>query len=443
MATLQERNGSFRILFVYHGKRETFTLGRVARDEAESKASQVEYLLMRLKQGLISIPPATGIVDFLLYDGKSAPGPAPIEADSKAITLARLREKYLATHEASLEPSTIATTRLHFRNVAKSLGEGFPVAELSLADLQKHVDRRAKAKGAKGRKLSPTTIRKEIDTLRGAWNWAVKMKLVAGRFPNDGLRFPKTSEKPAFMTKAEIERQIAAGGLTEAEIAEFWDSLYLTVDDLADLLAHVKQAAKHGFLHPMVCFAAHTGARRSEIVRIRLADLDLSGQTVTIRERKRVKGKTTTRRVPLSPHLVDVLKGWLAIHPGGPWLFCHGVSVDRSRTRSRTTGHKGKERARSLKERMAGVKQRGAVAIAALTRDEAHDHLKRVLKDSPWKRLRGWHALRHSFVSACASRGVDQRLVEAWAGHMSPEMSRRYAHLWPSVQQEALAKVFG
>ena len=33
------------------------------------------------------------------------------------------------------------------------------------------------------RRLSPATILKEIVTLRTAWNWGVRMKLIAGRFP--------------------------------------------------------------------------------------------------------------------------------------------------------------------------------------------------------------------------------------------------------------------
>lgn len=57
--------------------------------------------------------------------------------------------------------------------------------------------------------------------------------------------------------------------------------------------------------------------------------------------------------------------------------------------------------------------------------------------------MRGLHTLRHSFVSACASAGVDQRLVEEWAGHMSADMSRRYRHLYPSTQQAAIQGVFG
>jgi hypothetical protein len=49
------------------------------------------------------------------------------------------------------------------------------------------VDRRAKAKGIHGR-LSPATIKKEIVTLRTSWNWGVRMGMIAGRFPNAGLR---------------------------------------------------------------------------------------------------------------------------------------------------------------------------------------------------------------------------------------------------------------
>jgi hypothetical protein len=72
-----------------------------------------------------------------------------------------------------------------------ALGERFPIRELKLADLQGYVDRRTKAKGMGGRRLSPATIKKEIITLRTAWNWAEKMGIVAGRFPYHGLRYPK------------------------------------------------------------------------------------------------------------------------------------------------------------------------------------------------------------------------------------------------------------
>jgi site-specific recombinase XerD len=147
--------------------------------------------------------------------------------------------------------------------------------------------------------------------------------------------------------------------------------------------------------------------------------------------------------VPLTPFLQDVLKAWLAVHPGGPFLFSHAVTVARSKKRSRTTGYQsGKKRPSSLKARMATVRKREQPAQGGLTRNEVHDHFKRVLAGSKWEPMRGLHCLRHSFISACASKGVDQRLVEEWAGHMNEATSKRYRHLYPSTQQEAIKSVF-
>ena len=81
MASLQERNGSYRVLFCHHGKLHTFTIGKVEKDEAENKARQVDYLLMRLKQRLIVLPEGTDIVTFVEHDGKP-PDVGPTLADS-------------------------------------------------------------------------------------------------------------------------------------------------------------------------------------------------------------------------------------------------------------------------------------------------------------------------------------------------------------------------
>ncbi len=50
MAGLQHRNGSYRVIFRYHGKQFSFTIGEVLEDEVASKATHVDYLLMRCKR---------------------------------------------------------------------------------------------------------------------------------------------------------------------------------------------------------------------------------------------------------------------------------------------------------------------------------------------------------------------------------------------------------
>jgi len=69
--------------------------------------------------------------------------------------------------------------------------------------------------------------------------------------------------------------------------------------------------------------------------------------------------KRTSRRVPLSAFLITVLHEWLKAHPGGPFLFSQPSAVIRSKK-----------------------KRESATAV---TRDEAHDHLKRALAEGKWK----------------------------------------------------------
>jgi len=171
------------------------------------------------------------------------------------------------------------------------------------------------------------------------------------------------------------------------------------------------------WVYPLFWFAAHTGARRAEMLRVLVSDVDFNGQTVLIREKKRAKGRTTSRRVPLTPLLAGVLKDWLKQHPGGQNLFAQSAAVVRSKTKR--------------------------VCSTPITHDEAHDHFKRSLADTKWKVIRGYHIFRHSFISLCASKGTDQRLIDEWTGHCTEEQRKRYRHLFPTVQRQAILSVFG
>ena len=440
MASLQRKGNGWYCQFVFEKKRRTFAIGAVSKEEAEAKASQVEYLLLRLRQGLIERPASVDIVEFVLHDGKpparrTTPRPA---AAVRSGTLAELRDRFLSTHAGAHEKNTLYTAAIHFKHLVATLGEDYRIPELSQTDLQKHVERRS----AQG--IAPVTIRKEIHGLRAAWNWGRRSGLVADEWPGKGLVYHKTSEKPPFQTRAEIEREIARGDLTDEQKDELWGALYLTFAELPSFLRYVDQAARHPWIYPMICMAAHTGARRSELLRARVGDIDFLGQVVTFREKKRERGRQTTRRVPLSPFLAGVLKDWMAIHPGGSYLFCQAGIVVRSRKRSRTTGHSnGKARPTTLKGRLADVREREEPGILPLTEGVAADHFARTLRGSEWEVVPGWHALRHGFASICASRGIDQRLINAWMGHQTDEQQKRYQHLFPQTQQDAIREAFG
>ena len=126
MASLQKKGESWYCQFLYHGKRHTFTIGKVEPDEAESKANQVDYLLMRIRQGLLTVPPETDIVVFLQHDGKPPEPTLPTANESPSVavtlTLGALRDRYLRTHEnGSLEQTTIDGINTHFRHLVTTL----------------------------------------------------------------------------------------------------------------------------------------------------------------------------------------------------------------------------------------------------------------------------------------------------------------------------------
>ena len=247
-----------------------------------------------------------------------------------------------------------------------------------------------------------------MDTLRGIFNWAIKQQLYAGSNPTSGLVLPKRDEQPPFRTRQEIERIIARGGLADHEVAELWQSLYLTIPEVHQVLEYVKATARYPFIYPMFAFVAYTGARRSEMMRALVDDFDLGAGTVLIRERKKSRSKSTTfRRVEMPSELNQIMTEWFGNHPGGQFAFCHDFGLTSK-------------------------------SLQALTRDQARVQFTKALRDSDWKIIRGFHVFRHSYASILAAAGVDQRIIDKHMGHQTEEMRRRYQHLRPDVCSTAV-----
>jgi integrase len=79
-----------------------------------------------------------------------------------------------------------------------------------------------------------------------------------------------------------------------------------------------------------------------------------------------------------------------------------------------------------------------------MTPQAAQHAFARAIEGSKWDgKTKSWHVLRHSFVSGLASKSVDQRIIDDFVGRQTEEQRRRYRHLYPSTQQEAIKQVFG
>jgi integrase len=143
------------------------------------------------------------------------------------------------------------------------------------------------------------------------------MNIVYRRYLYDGLRYPKSDEKPPFQTRAEIERQLS--GLPPKRAAKLWEALYLTLPEAERLPAHVEDRACHPWIYLLVATAAEPGASKGELLRMRIGDVDFAAGVVSIQEKKRAQGRRTTRRVPLSSTLAAILTDWLRLAKDPSW----------------------------------------------------------------------------------------------------------------------------
>jgi integrase len=409
MASLQQRSGWFHLLYRYDGRQYSHALKTRDRREADAIRGSVDRVLIRVRnQEIPPPPPDADVTAYLLAGGKVVDETRPA---TPVLTLRDLSDRYIQTHgNGALEPKTLVMLRIHFTHLIRHFGERTVVAQFTTGLLQEYITARCRQKGKRQRPVSPVTVQKDLATLRAAWNWAVRGGLLTGTYPGRALVYPKTDEKPGFQTRAEIERKVARGGLAADEIDDLWACLFLGKEELATFLAFAQSKAHLPHLFPMVAFAAHTGARRSELMRMRIDDVDLDAGSAVVRERKRVRGQRSTRRVPVSGFLRGVVRDWLAAHPGGQHLFCQALDA------------------------------RGPRPITPTT---AYEHFRQLVAGSEWAVLRGWHVLRHSFISICAADGVDQRVLQGWVGHLSAATHKRYTHLFPSREQQIIRGVFG
>ncbi|MDB5349223.1 MAG: site-specific tyrosine recombinase XerC [Planctomycetota bacterium] len=302
----------------------------------------------------------------------------------------------------SKEGNSLCTEAVHRKHFMRVLGEGLALDSLGLETIQLYVDTRARDG------IGRETIHKELSTLRVIWNWAYKRHHVGAPlgWKMTDLTFPKTRERTPFQTWAQIARKSERGGRTKAQQAELWECLWLDQEQTMECLTWVKENAKHPFFHPMIAFAAFTGARRSEMLRSERDDWDFEAGIVSIRQKKADKSRTFTRRtIQIHPTLAGVMEGWFGDQPGSIWTLCAAdgtpISPGRSTKLFRSTLEGGK-----------------------------------------WSVLHGWHTFRHSLASIMASDGADQRVINEILGHHTEEMERRYRHLLPHKQAHALNRLF-
>jgi integrase len=399
-------SNQFHIRFRFAGQAFKRSLKTAIQKEATAALARVEETLSLLQRGVLELPAEADPATFLLSGGKTKQRPQKVE---KALTLGQLIDSYLKSlPEQAKEKTTLKTEATHIKHFRARLPMSKAVDSLTTNDIQQFINAESRRK-VRTKFISPDTIKRHMDTLKCILNWAIKQELVKQVPTLSNLVFGKRDEKLPFMTRAEIEGIIARGGLQPEEIKRYWDSLYLSISEVQEVLELVKKRARYPFLYPMFVFVAYTGARRSEMIRSTIDDFDLENGTVLIRERKRSRSRSTTyRRVELPSRCITVMREWFAVHPGGQYAFCQNFEDPKGPTNK------------------------------PLTADQARIQFNKTLRKTKWSVIRGFHVFRHSYASNLATKQVDQRIIDKHMGHQTEEMRQRYQHLSPDSCKHAV-----
>jgi integrase/recombinase XerD len=207
------------------------------------------------------------------------------------------------------------------------------------------------------RKLKPGTVVGQVAALRFFF-----VRTLKRRFPPDSIPYPKYTHHrvPNILSLEEVARLIDAASNLQARA--------------------------------ILMLLYSTGIRRSELVRLRVEDIDSERMIVHIRQGKGGKD----RDVPLPPALLDTLREYWRWKKPKTWLFPRGIAKrgDQHLT-DKAVWYVCAEAARH-----AGLKKRVAP-----------------------------HMLRHSFATHLLENGADLPTIQILLGHADLEATSIYLHL--------------
>ena len=169
---------------------------------------------------------------------------------------------------------------------------------------------------------------------------------------------------------------------------------YLTRDEVASLLRAAKKSPRHGARnHAMILLAYRHGLRASEVVNLRVSDLDLHAGTIYCR---RAKGSRSSLH-PMKRDEVAALEKLLACceRQASDYVF----QSERSEKMSRS----------AFWRIVSNAGDRAGLPVKAYA-----------------------HQLRHACGYYLANRGCDLRLIQDYLGHKQIQNTVRYTVLNPA-----------
>lgn len=178
----------------------------------------------------------------------------------------------------------------------------------------------------------------------------------------------------------------------------------------------------------MIAIGIFTGLRLTDVVHLKWSDIT-DRITVAPAKVKRRKGSKAKIEIPIHAALARLLEQLKAENGGKPTGSLFPEMVEKYKT----------SRPAVSAAFCAFLKDECGIAITA----ENDDGAQRKRRAS----AKGFHSLRHSFVSLCAASGVPQATTQKLVGHASPAMTQLYSHATAEQERQAInllpAEFFG
>ena len=301
-------------------------------------------------------------------------------------------EKYV---EGKYLDFAIANQKTGAANVARLLSACRPLLKTRLDKLSEFQIEKWKAGRLKV--AMPTTVKRDLGSLKSALNLAMKWGIIATNPAAPvQVKVPK-EHRVRYLSDKEREQLLEA--LSERDKEKARSRQRGNVFSLARGRETRPEISGYAdYLHPLVRLTLNTGMRRGEVLGLKWDQVDLGSNprvTVTASYAK----SNRTRHIPLNSEALAVLKKWKDQGTGSDWVFP-----------SPKTGH-----------RMQDLKKTWSFLL--------------VKADIEGFRF---HDLRHDFASRLVMAGIDLYRVKDLLGHSTIQMTEKYAHLAPVALAEAV-----
>ncbi len=199
--------------------------------------------------------------------------------------VADVLERYLTWSESNHSPKTHYRIKLNVEGFSKSLPPLMRLKKLLPWHLTEWLDQRCPKKPKDGGKAASDNTRHDYASdVLGAFNWAVKQRLIPGSPLQGFVKPPKTPR-----------------------------ILYLAPEQQEDLLKRIKDPIFHDF----VVVALRTGCRPQEL-RVLEAWMVLPKEGIARIPKELAKGKRKERLLPLDETVLDILRPLMLKYPTGP-----------------------------------------------------------------------------------------------------------------------------